>query len=168
MLEDLVSLHQNRKEPSVSVAAPCHWLHVYNQFSDRQTTFDLAQLQRNARNTLWDFLHNNIGTAKEKQQCTEVIHRENEVLSEKLCQKLNLKSLECANGWSCLSYQGSLKNFLKLCSSRQSELQTLNNHAVVFTNWTGVDPLGRVMLNAQDAPQFWLSVGLMKLNSVHQ
>ena len=160
MLEDLVTLHQNNREPKVSVAlpygAPHHWLHVYQQFSDRQSPVDLAQLQRNSRSTLKDFLDKNIENAKEKQENSKSLREENILLSERISKELKLKKLESASGWSYSSCHGSLKNFLKL--SKQSELQRLNGRTVVFTDWTGIDPYGHVMLNTQEAPEFWLSV----------
>lgn len=162
MLEDLVTLHQNSRKPKVSVAlpydAPHHWRHVYEQFSDRQTPVDLAQLQRNSRLSLKDFLDKKITSANEKQESSKSLLEENILLSEKICQKLKLQKLESISGWSYSSYHGSLKNFLNLCYSKQSELQSLEGRTVVFTDWTGVDPLGRVMLNTQDVPEFWLSV----------
>lgn len=167
MLEDLVTLHENNKQPKVSVAlpydAPHHWMHVYQQFSDRQSPVDLAQLQKNARLSLNDFLDKNIKDAKEKQESSKALLEEITVLSEKICQKLKLKKLESVSGWSYSSYHGSLKNFLNLCCSKQSELESLQGRTVVFADWTGVDPLGRVMLNTQDVPEFWLSVGLVAL-----
>lgn len=183
MLEDLVTLHENSRKPKVSVAlpydAPHHWMHVYQQFSDRQTPVDLAQLQRNARLSLKDFLDKNIKDATEKQESSKNLLEEIILLSEKICQKLKLKKLESISGWSYSSCHGSLKNFLNLCYSKQYELQSLEGRTVVFTDWTGVDPLGRVMLNTQDVPEFWLSVCLVasvilslifviKINSLHK
>lgn len=165
MLEDLVTLHQNSREPNVSVAlpygAPHHWLHVYQQFSDRQTPVDLAQLQRNSRSTLKEFLDKNLGNAKEKQESSKSLLEENTLLSGRICKELGLKKLESVSGWSYSSCNGSLKNFLKLCYSKQSELESLSGRTVVFTDWTGIDPRGCVMLNTQDVPEFWLSVGIV-------
>ena len=165
MLEDLVTLHQKTRKPKVSVAlpygAPHHWLHVYQQFSDRQTPIDLAQLQRNSRSTLKDFLEKNLKNAKEKQENSKSLIEENFVLSAKICKELRLAKVESACGWSYSSCHGSLKNFLKLCYSKQAELQSLNGRTIVFTDWTGIDPRGRVMLNAQDVPEFWLSVRMV-------
>ena len=167
MLEDLVTLHENSKKPKVSVAlpydAPHHWMHVYQQFSDRQTPVDLAQLQRNARLSLKEFLNKNIKDAKEKQESSKTLWKENILLSEKICQKLELNKLESTSGWCHSSYHGSLKNFLNLCHSKQSEMRSLKGRTVVFTDWTGVDPHGNVMLNSQDVPEFWLSVCLASL-----
>ncbi|CAH3027700.1 unnamed protein product [Porites evermanni] len=162
MMEDLVTLHQNNRDSKLSVAlpydAPNHWLHVYQQFSDRQSPVDLAQLQRNSRSTLKDFLVQNIKNAKEKQESSKPLLKENALLSEAICKELGLKQLESANGWSYSSHHGCLKNFLRLCYTKQSELQRLNGRTVVFTDWTGIDPHGRVMLNIRDTPQFWLSL----------
>ena len=166
MLEDLVTLHQNGgQEPKVSMAvpygAPLHWLHVYQQFRDRQGPVDLAQLQRNSRSTLKDFLNKNLAIAKEKQESSKTILEESKLLSERICKELSLKELKVASRWSYSSCHGSLKNFLKLCHSKQSELESLHGHTVVFTDWTGIDPHGHVMLNTQDVPEFWLSVCLI-------
>ena len=166
MLEDLVTLHQNGgQEPKVSMAvpygAPLHWLHVYQQFRDRQGPVDLAQLQRNSRSTLKDFLDKNLVIAKEKQESSKTILEESKLLSERICKELSLKELKVASRWSYSSCHGSLKNFLKLCHSKQSELESLHGHTVVFTDWTGIDPRGHVMLNTQDVPEFWLSVCLI-------
>lgn len=163
MLEDLVTLHQSGgQEPKVSMAvpygAPLHWLHVYQQFRDRQGPVDLAQLQRNSRSTLKDFLHKNLAIAKEKQESSKTILEESKLLSERICKELSLKELKVASRWSYSSCHGSLKNFLKLCHSKQSELESLHGHTVVFTDWTGIDPHGHVMLNTQDVPEFWLSL----------
>jgi len=164
MLEDLVTLHENSRKPKVSVAlpydAPHHWMHVYRQFSDRETPVDLAQLQRNARLSLKEFLNKNIKDAKDKQESSKMLWKENILLSEKICQKLKLKKLESISGWCHSSYHGSLKNVLNLCYSKQSEMSSLKGRTVVFTDWTGVDPCGNVMLNTQDVPEFWLSVCL--------
>lgn len=169
MLEDLVTLHQNNRDSKLSVAlpydAPNHWLHVYQQFSDRQSPVDLAQLQRNSRSTLKDFLVQNIKNAKEKQESSKPLLKENALLSETICKELGLKQLESASGWSYSSHHGCLKNFLRLCYTKQSELQRLNGRTVVFTDWTGIDPHGRVMLNIRDTPQFWLSVCITGLFS---
>lgn len=162
MMEDLVTLHQDNRAPKVSVAlpygAPHHWLHVYQQFSDRETPVDLAQLQRNSRSTLKDFLFKNLENAKEKQESSKSLLEENNLLSARICKELRLKKLELVSGWSFSSCHGSLKNFLKLCYSKQSELESLAGRTVVFTDWTGIDPRGHVMLNTQDVPEFWLSV----------
>lgn len=162
MLEDLVTLHQNNKKPKVSVAlpydAPHHWLNVYKQFSDRQSPVDLAQLQRNSRLSLRDFLDKNIKSTKEKQESSKALLEEIDLLSDKICHELKLNKLDSISGWSYSSYHGSLKNFWNLCLSKQSELQSLKGRTIVFTDWTGVDPLGRVMLNTQDVPEFWLSL----------
>lgn len=164
MLEDLVTLHENSRKPKVSVAlpydAPHHWMHVYRQFSDRETPVDLAQLQRNARLSLKEFLNKNIKDAKDKQESSKMLWKENILLSEKICQKLKLRKLKTISGWCHSSYHGSLKNFLNLCYSKQSEMSSLKGRTVVFTDWTGVDPCGNVMLNTQDVPEFWLSVCL--------
>lgn len=169
MMEDLVTLHQNNRDSKLSVAlpydAPNHWLHVYQQFSDRQSPVDLAQLQRNSRSTLKDFLVQNIKNAKEKQESSKPLLKENALLSEAICKELGLKQLESANGWSYSSHHGCLKNFLRLCYTKQSELQRLNGRTVVFTDWTGIDPHGRVLLNIRDTPQFWLSVCITGLFS---
>lgn len=162
MMEDLVTLHQDNRATKVSVAlpygAPHHWLHVYQQFSDRETPVDLAQLQRNSRSTLKDFLFKNLENAKEKQESSKSLLEENNLLSARICKELRLKKLELASGWSFSSCHGSLKNFLKLCYSKQSELESLAGRTVVFTDWTGIDPRGHVMLNTQDVPEFWLSL----------
>lgn len=161
MLEDLVTLHQNSEKPKVSVAlpydAPLHWLNVYKQFSDRQSPVDLAQLQRNSRLSLRDFLDKNIKNAKGKQESSQSVLEESKLLSDKICEELRLNKLQSISGWSYASYHGSLKNFWNLCLSKQSDLQNLKGRTIIFTDWTGVDPLGRVMLNAQDVPEFWLS-----------
>lgn len=166
MLEDLVTLHQNSgQDPKVSMAvpygAPLHWLHVYQQFRDRQSPVDLAQLQRNSRSTLKDFLDKNLEIAKEKQESSKAILEENKLLSERICKELTLKELKVASRWSYSSCHGSLKNFLKFCHSKQSELESLHGRTVVFTDWTGIDPHGHIMLNTRDVPEFWLSVCLI-------
>ena len=162
MLEDLVTLHQNSEKPKVSVAlpydAPHHWLNVYKQFSDRQSPVDLAQLQRNSRLSLREFLDKNIQDARGKQESSKSVIEESKLLSDKICKELRLNKLESISGWSHASYHGSLKNFWNLCLSKKSELQNLKGHTIIFTDWTGVDPLGHVMLNTQDVPEFWLSV----------
>ncbi|XP_068695361.1 T-cell activation inhibitor, mitochondrial-like [Montipora foliosa] len=163
MLEDLVTLHQNDgQDRKMSVAlpygAPLHWLHVYQQFRDRQTPIDLAQLQKNSRSTLKDFLDKNLKNAKEKQESSKTLLDQNKLLSDRICKELRLRKLKWENGWSHTSCHGSLKNFLKLCHSKQSELKSLHGRTVVFTDWTGIDPRGCVMLNIQDVPEFWLSL----------
>ena len=163
MLEDLVTLHQSGKQQEkVTVASPfsgpVHWLHVYNQFKDRQCPVGMAHVHNKGKYTLADFLSKNIASVKEKLENSATLRKENVRLSEKICRELNLRKLVSECKWGLGAYQGSLQSLLQLCATNKAKFCSLEGRTVVFTNWTDVDPQGKVMLGVQDVPEFWLSV----------
>lgn len=160
MLEDLVALNEKVSATPPAVFAhpysgPVYWSDIYHQF---KTSPDLAHIRRVTEFTLRDFVNKNSESAMARLESSRITRKENEQLAEKICKEFNLNKLSVACGWSCSSYQAALKNFSEFCLTRRHEMKNVQGRNVIFSDWTGVDPHGNVMLSVQDVPEFWLEL----------
>ena len=160
MLEDLVALNEKASTTPPAVFAspyngPVYWSDIYHQF---KTSPDLTDIKRVTEFTLSDFINKNSESAIARLETSRTTRKENEQLAENICKEFKLNKLSIAHGWSCSSYQAALKNLSEVCLSRSHEMKNIQGRNVVFSDWTGVDPHGNVMLSVQDVPEFWLEV----------
>ena len=160
MLEDLVALNEKSSSVPPAVFAspysgPVYWSDIYHQF---KASPDLSHISRVTECTLDDFISRNQENAERRLESSRRKHEENEKLADQICREFRLNKLSIDRGWSSSTYQAALKNFRDFCSLRFDEMKNMQGRNLIFSNWTGVDVRGNVMLSVQDVPQFWLEV----------
>ncbi|KAJ8415709.1 hypothetical protein AAFF_G00402660 [Aldrovandia affinis] len=134
---------------------PIRWDKTYYAFTGyRDPEQELEQAKR-VEPTLSMWLRNNEAEATEKQRSSLPRREELKRLKTELCKKLGLTDIRWQRSWGVAHRCCQLQSLSRLSRQNPESLHNLRGHILVFTDQSGMNASGHVMLGTMDVHHHW-------------
>ncbi|XP_064201519.1 T-cell activation inhibitor, mitochondrial isoform X1 [Anguilla rostrata] len=134
---------------------PIRWDKTYYAFTGyRDPEQELEQAKR-VEPTLSLWLRNNEAEAAEKQKSSVPRREELKRLKTELCSKLGLTDVRWQRSWGVAHRCCQLQSLSRLSQQNPESLHNLRGHILVFTDQSGMNASGHVMLGTMDVHHQW-------------
>ncbi|KAL0985296.1 hypothetical protein UPYG_G00155150 [Umbra pygmaea] len=145
---------------------PIKWDKTYYSFTGfRDPEQELEQAKR-VEPTLSLWLRNNEKDAMKKQMASLPRRQELKRLKKELCQKFALEDIRWQRSWGITHRCCQLQSLSRLSQQNPEAVLNLKGHTVIFTDQSGVNASGHVMLGTMDVHHQWAKL-FERLPSYH-
>ncbi|KAG1940139.1 T-cell activation inhibitor, mitochondrial [Pimephales promelas] len=148
------------QQPETAFYRPIKWDKTYYTFTGfRDPEQELEQAKR-VEPTLSFWLRNNEPEATKKQNASLPHREELKRLKRVLIQKLGLLDIRWQRKWGVSHKCCQLQSLIRLSTQNPEALHHLRGHIIVFTDQSGMNASGHVMLGTMDVHHQWSKVHL--------
>ncbi|XP_061105670.1 T-cell activation inhibitor, mitochondrial isoform X1 [Conger conger] len=142
-------------EAGAAFYRPIRWDKTYYAFTGyRDPEQELEQAKRvEASLSLW--LRNNEAEASEKQKSSLPRREELKRLKTELCNRLGLTDVRWQRSWGVTHRCSQLQSLSRFAQQNPESLHNLRGHTLVFTDQSGMNASGHVMLGTMDVHHQW-------------
>ncbi|KAJ8354200.1 hypothetical protein SKAU_G00217670 [Synaphobranchus kaupii] len=134
---------------------PIRWDKTYYAFTGYRDPEQELEQARRVEPSLSLWLRNNQTKATEKQQRSLPRREELKRLKAELCNKLGLKDVRWQRSWGVTHRCCQLQSLSRLSQQNPESLHNLRGHTLVFTDQSGMNASGHVMLGTMDVHHQW-------------
>ncbi|XP_055066735.1 T-cell activation inhibitor, mitochondrial isoform X3 [Misgurnus anguillicaudatus] len=153
-------------QPEPSFYRPIKWDKTYYTFTGfRDPEQELEQANK-VEPTLSLWLKNNEPEATKKQNASVPRREELKRLKRELIHKLGLLDIRWQRKWGVAHKCGQLQSLSRLSTQSPEALHNLRGHIIVFTDQSGMNASGHVMLGTTDVHHQWAKL-FERLPSYH-
>ncbi|CAM4697681.1 hypothetical protein PO909_008958 [Leuciscus waleckii] len=143
------------QQPETAFYRPIKWDKTYYTFTGfRDPEQELEQAKR-VEPTLSFWLRNNEPEATKKQNASLPRREELKRLKRLLIQKLGLLDIRWQRKWGVSHKCCQLQSLIRLSTQNPEALHHLRGHIIVFTDQSGMNASGHVMLGTMDVHHQW-------------
>uniref|UniRef100_A0A6Q2XHY8 T cell activation inhibitor, mitochondrial n=1 Tax=Esox lucius TaxID=8010 RepID=A0A6Q2XHY8_ESOLU len=149
---------------------PIKWDKTYYSFTGfRDPEQELEQAMR-VEPTLGLWLRNNEKDAVKKQKASLPRREELKRLKKELCQKFALEDIRWQRSWGITHRCCQLQSLSRLSQQSPEAVLNLRGHTILFTDQSGMNASGHVMLGTMDVHHQWTKLfeRLPSYRSLHQ
>ncbi|XP_066547069.1 T-cell activation inhibitor, mitochondrial [Amia ocellicauda] len=134
---------------------PIRWDKTYYSFTGfRDPEEDLEKAKR-VENTLSSWLSSNEASATKKQKDSLPHRAELKRLKKMLCHKLRLADIRWQRSWGIAHRCSQLHSLSRLHQQNPESLLNVEGHTIIFTDQSGMNAAGHVMLGTTDVHHQW-------------
>ncbi|KAI7806945.1 putative T-cell activation inhibitor, partial [Triplophysa rosa] len=154
-MQELQTRHTQSQQPGTSFYRPIKWDKTYYTFTGfRDPEQELEQAKR-VDPTLSLWLRNNEQEATKKQNASVPRREELKRLKRELIQKLGLLDIRWQRKWGVAHKCCQLQSLSRLFTQSPEALHNLRGYVIVFTDQSGMNASGHVMLGTMDVHHQW-------------
>ncbi|XP_056142270.1 T-cell activation inhibitor, mitochondrial [Lampris incognitus] len=160
-IEHMNDLKANTETPKQSLEAgvpfyrPIKWDKTFYTFTGFRDPEQELQQARRVEPTLSLWLRNNESEATKKHNASLPRRDELKRLKKELCQKFALADIRWQRSWGITHRCCQLQSLSRLSQQSPDALLNLRGHTVVFTDQSGMNASGHVMLGTMDVHHQW-------------
>ncbi|XP_058503964.1 T-cell activation inhibitor, mitochondrial [Solea solea] len=142
-------------EAGVPFYRPIKWDKTYYTFTGFRDPEQELQQARRVEPTLSLWLRNNEPEATKKHNASLPLREELNRLKKELCHKFDLADIRWQRSWGVAHRCCQLQSLSRLSQQNPDALITLQGHTVVFSDQSGMNASGHVMLGTMDVHHQW-------------
>ncbi|CAL8248096.1 unnamed protein product [Lota lota] len=145
-------------EAGISFYRPIKWDKTYYTFTGFRDPEQELQQAKRVEPTLSLWLRKNEPEATKKHGAS--LPRRNELsrLKTELCHKFSLADIRWQRSWGITHRCCQLQSLSRLSQQNPEALHCLQGHTIVFTDQSGMNASGHVMLGSMDVHQQWIKL----------
>ncbi|XP_036394954.1 T-cell activation inhibitor, mitochondrial [Megalops cyprinoides] len=143
------------QETASAFYRPIRWDKSYYAFTGYRDPEEELEQAKRVEPTLSLWLRNNEAQATEKQKTSLPRREELKRLKKELCHKLGLTDIRWQRSWGVAHRCCQLQSLSRLSQQNPVSLHNLQGHTLVFTDQTGMNSSGHVMLGTMDVHHHW-------------
>ncbi|XP_058604130.1 T-cell activation inhibitor, mitochondrial isoform X1 [Onychostoma macrolepis] len=141
--------------PGTAFYRPIKWDKTYYTFTGFRDPEQELEQARRVEPTLSLWLRNNESEATKKQNASVPRREELKRLKRELIQKLGLLDIRWQRKWGFAHKCSQLQSLGRLFTQSPEALHILRGHTIVFTDQSGMNASGHVMLGTMDVHHQW-------------
>uniref|UniRef100_A0A8C1MYR1 T cell activation inhibitor, mitochondrial n=1 Tax=Cyprinus carpio TaxID=7962 RepID=A0A8C1MYR1_CYPCA len=143
------------QQPGTAFYRPIKWDKTYYTFTGFRDPEQELEQARRVEPTLSLWLRNNESEATKKQNASLPRREELKRLKRELIQKLGLLDIRWQRKWGVAHKCSQLQSLGRLSTQSPEALHILRGHVIVFTDQSGMNASGHVMLGTMDVHHQW-------------
>lgn len=149
---------------------PIKWDKSYYSFTGFRDPEQELEQAKKVEPTLSLWLRNHEKEATNKQNASVPRREELKRLKKELCQKFALEDIRWQRSWGVTHRCCQLQSLSRLSQQNPEAVLNLRGHTIIFTDQSGMNASGHVMLGTMDVHHQWtkLFVSLPSYRSLHQ
>ncbi|TSK34849.1 T-cell activation inhibitor, mitochondrial [Bagarius yarrelli] len=132
---------------------PIKWDKTYYTFTGFKDPEQELEQAKQTTLSLW--LRNNESEATKKQKASGSRRAELKRLKKELIEKLGLLDIRWQRKWGVAYKYCEMQSLSRLSSQNPESMPNLRGHTVLFTDQSGMNASGHVMLGTMDVPHQW-------------
>lgn len=146
---------QQKHEAGVPFYRPIKWDKTYYSFTGFKDPDEELEKAERMKPTFSSWLSNNEASAAKKYKESLPQRAELKRLRKELCHKLGLADIRWQRSWGVAHRCSQLHSLSRLSQQNPESLQNIKGHTVIFTDQSGVNAAGHVMLGTMDVHHQW-------------
>ncbi|XP_007899013.1 T-cell activation inhibitor, mitochondrial isoform X2 [Callorhinchus milii] len=158
-LQTAEGLQQRRQQQQQTSAAPfcrpLHWNKTFYAFTGHKDPEEELEVARQIEPILGLWLDKNIATATKKLNDSVPLRDELDCLKSTLCQQLELLDVRWHRSWGVSHRCSQLHSLSRFAQQNSHALQNMKGCTLIFTDHTGMNAAGQVMLGTVDVHYQW-------------
>ncbi|KAJ8290792.1 hypothetical protein GJAV_G00017620 [Gymnothorax javanicus] len=154
-LESSVGTEGHLPEAGAAFYRPIRWDKSYYAFTGYRDPEQELEQARRVEPTLSVWLRNHEVKAADKQKSSLPRREELKRLKTELCSKLSLTDVRWQRSWGVAHRCCQLQSLSRLSQQSPESLHNLRGHTLVFTDQSGMNASGHVMLGTMDVHHQW-------------
>ncbi|XP_006000632.1 T-cell activation inhibitor, mitochondrial [Latimeria chalumnae] len=152
--DPVVSNHQHPGS-SGSFYRPIKWNKTYYSFTGFRDPEEELEQARRVDPTLTSWLDNNEASATKKLKDSLPRREELTRLKTELCEQLKLNNIRWQRSWGIAHRCSQLHSLSRLSHQNPEALKNVKGRTLIFTDRTGMNAVGHVMLGTVDVHHHW-------------
>ncbi|XP_039592615.1 T-cell activation inhibitor, mitochondrial isoform X1 [Polypterus senegalus] len=146
---------QNKLATSVPFYRPIRWDKTYYAFTGYKDPEEELELAKKVEPKLGLWLIRNEARATKKQKESLSLRSELKRLKKDLCHHLGLSDIRWQRSWALAHKCSQLHSLSRLSQQNPEAVKGLQGHTVIFTDQSGINAAGHVMLGTTDVHHQW-------------
>ncbi|KAL4616922.1 T-cell activation inhibitor, mitochondrial-like, partial [Arapaima gigas] len=138
-----------------SLYRPIKWDKTYYTFTGFRDPEQELEQAKHVEPTLSSWLRNNKAEAAKKQKDSLPRREDLKRLKDALCQKLHLTDIRWQRSWGVSHRRCQLQSLSRLSQQSPESLHNLQGYILVFSDQSGMNACGHVMLGTMDVHHQW-------------
>ncbi|KAL2083883.1 hypothetical protein ACEWY4_019401 [Coilia grayii] len=134
---------------------PIKWDKSYYTFTGFRDPEEELQHAKRVEPSLSLWLRNNEAEASQKQKASQLRREELQRLKAELCEKLGLMDIRWQRSWGMAHRCSQLQSLSRLALQSPEALYNLRGHTILFSDQSGMNASGHVMLGTTDVHHHW-------------